>query len=72
VRETAAKHFAGQDDLLLLAVDGQARGPALIYEPSRGGDLFPHLYGSMPLSAVTAVHELARDRDGAHVFPESL
>jgi uncharacterized protein (DUF952 family) len=72
VRETAAKHFADQDDLLLIAVDGQALGPALIYEPSRGGDLFPHLYGLMPLSAVTAVHELPRDRVGVHVFPESL
>lgn len=72
VRETAAKHFAGQDDLLLLAIDGQALGPALIYEPSRGGDLFPHLYGPMPLSAVLAVHELPRNAAGAHVFPENM
>lgn len=72
VRETAAKHFADQDDLVLLAIDGQALGPALIYEPSRGGDLFPHLYGSMPLSAVIAVHDLPRDREGHHVFPETL
>lgn len=70
VRETAAKHFSGQDDLLLLVIDGQSLGPALIYEPSRGGDLFPHLYGPMPLSAVTAVHELPRGSDGFHVFPE--
>lgn len=72
VRETAAKHFSGQSDLLLLAIDGQALGPSLIYEPSRGGDLFPHLYGTMPLSAVTTVHELPLGRDGRHVFPESL
>lgn len=72
VRETAAKHFANQDDLLLIEVDGQALGPSLIYEPSRGGDLFPHLYGPMPLAAVIAVHELPRNRDGVHMFPESL
>ena len=72
VRETAAKHFANQDDLLLIAVDGQALGPSLIYEPSRGGDLFPHLYGPMPLAAVIAVHELPRNRDGVYMFPESL
>jgi uncharacterized protein (DUF952 family) len=52
VRETAAKHFGGRGDLLLIAVDSKVLGPALRYEPSRGGDLFPHLYGDMPLSAV--------------------
>lgn len=72
VRETAAKHFADQDDLLLLTVNDQSLGPALIYEPSRGGDLFPHLYGVMPLSAVTAVHELKRSGDGQHIFPEGI
>ena len=47
--ETAAKHFAGADDLLLVAVDADALGPALKWEPSRGGALFPHLYGALPL-----------------------
>lgn len=70
LRETAAKHFAGQDDLLLIAVDGGALGPALKYEPSRGGDLFPHLYGPLPLDSVTSVHPLPLDAHGQHVFPE--
>ena len=50
--ETAAKHFAGQADLLLVAVDAAALGPALKWEPSRGGALFPHLYAPLALSAV--------------------
>jgi uncharacterized protein (DUF952 family) len=68
VRETAAKHFAGQDDLLLVAVDAAALGPALKWEPSRGGALFPHLYGTLVLDAVRRVEELPLGRDG-HVFP---
>ena len=72
VRETAHKHFSGQHDLLLVTIDGQKLGPALIYEPSRGGDLFPHLYGPLPLSAVIAVDELPIDANGLHLFPESF
>lgn len=68
--ETAARHFAGQDDLLLVAVDGKTLGEALVYEPSRGGDLFPHLYGALPLSAVLWEKPLPIGSDGAHVFPE--
>ena len=52
VRETAARHFAGAADLLLVAVSTEALGPALTWEPSRGGDLFPHLYGELPFEAV--------------------
>jgi uncharacterized protein (DUF952 family) len=70
VRETAAKHFRGQDDLLLIAVDADALGPGLRYEPSRGGDLFPHVHGALPLSAVRWVKPLPRDANGGHVFPE--
>lgn len=72
VKETAARHFAGAADLLLIAVDGDALGPALRYEPSRGGALFPHLYGPLPMSAVIWVKPLPLGADGAHVFPESL
>jgi uncharacterized protein (DUF952 family) len=72
VRETAAKHFAGQDGLLLIAVDPEALGPELRCEPSRGGDLFPHLYGSLPLTAVRWVKPLPVGPDGGHVFPEPL
>jgi len=70
VRETAARHFAGQDDLLLVAVDADSLGPALRYEPSRGGDLFPHLYAPLPLSSVLWVKPLPLDGDGRHVFPD--
>jgi uncharacterized protein (DUF952 family) len=66
--ETAAKHFAGQRDLLLVAVDAEALGAALHYEPSRGGDLFLHLYGPLPLSAVRWVKALPLGPDGCHAF----
>jgi uncharacterized protein (DUF952 family) len=68
--ETAARHFAGKDDLLLVAVNAAALGPALRYEPSRGGQSFPHLYGSLPLTAVRWVKPLPLGADGRHVFPE--
>lgn len=71
-RETAAKHFAGQDGLLLVAVDAGRLGPALKYEASRGGDLFPHLYGELPLSAVAWTEPLPLGPDGAHIFPDPL
>ena len=69
VVETAAKHFAGQADLLLVSVDAGALGPALKWEPSRGGALFPHLYGELALSAVTKVEPLPLSPDGRHIFP---
>src|SRR4051794_24447421 len=52
VRETAARHFAGAADLVLLAVDAAALGSALRWEPARGGELFPHLHGVLPIAAV--------------------
>ena len=69
VRETAARHFAGQSDLVLVAVAVAALGPALKWEPSRGGDLFPHLYGPLPVSAATSVVPLPLGADGGHIFP---
>ena len=72
VGETAARHFAGEADLLLVAVDARALGAALRWEPSRGGALFPHLYGPLPLDAVRAVAPLALDAAGRHAFPEPL
>jgi uncharacterized protein (DUF952 family) len=71
-RETAKRHFAGMDDLLLIAVDAEALGEKLRWEPSRGGEPFPHLYGSLPISAVLRVVELPRDADGTHVFPADI
>ena len=70
VRETAAKHFRGRHGLLLVAVEADALGAALRYEPSRGGELFPHLYGALPLSAVRRVEPLPLDGEGRHLFPE--
>ena len=69
VEETAAKHFAGQTGLLLIAIDGQRLGDALKYEPSRGGALFPHLYGPLDLTAVMWVKQLLVGSNGNHVFP---
>ena len=69
VAETAARHFAGAPDLVLVAVDAAALGAALRQEPSRGGALFPHLYGTLPLSAVRWVKPLPLGMNG-HVFPE--
>ncbi|HSN31017.1 MAG TPA: DUF952 domain-containing protein [Kofleriaceae bacterium] len=62
---TLAKHFAGQRDLLLIAVDAEALGPALRWEVSRGGDRFPHLYAPLPVAAAIRVTEIALGRDGA-------
>ena len=70
VAETAAKHFVDASDLVLVAVDAGALGPPLKWEPSRGGDLFPHLYAPLPLSAVRWVRPLTRAAGGGHLFPE--
>ena len=70
VPETAAKHFAGQEELLLIAIDAKALGQDLKYETSRGGALFPHLYAPLPLSAVKWVKPLPLGADGRHVFPD--
>lgn len=70
VVETAAKHFARQSDLVLVAIEAEKLGSALKFEVSRGGALFPHLYA--PLQATTAkwVKPLPLKADGAHDFPE--
>jgi uncharacterized protein (DUF952 family) len=68
--ETAAKHFAGQRDLMLLHVDADALGPALKWEPSRGGALFPHLYAPLVLAHVKRADPLPLDGNGRHVFPD--
>jgi uncharacterized protein (DUF952 family) len=69
VADTAAKHFAGQDGLLLISVDAGRLGGALKWEPSRGGALFPHLNGELALTAVAKVEPLPLAPDGRHVFP---
>lgn len=67
--ETIDRHFAGQDGLWLAAVDLDALGEAIKWEPSRGGQLFPHLYGVLTLDAVVAYSELHYEADGALRLP---
>jgi uncharacterized protein (DUF952 family) len=66
--ETAAKWFAGRADLTLVAVEADALGAPLRWEPSRGGALFPHLYGLLPMRAVVWSRPLPLGPDGRHVF----
>ena len=67
--ETVNKHFAGQDDLHVAAVDLEAMGEVVKWEESRGGQLFPHLYADLPLSAVIAYGPMKRDDDGTVRLP---
>ncbi len=71
VRETAARHFAGEAELFLLAFDADVLGDALKWEPSRGGDLFPHLYRALDLSEMLWHTPLPLGRD-SHDFPEDM
>jgi len=73
VSESAAKHRTGQSDLLLLSVDPK-RLPAdtLKWELSRGGQLFPHLYGLLPIDCAVHVAPLPLNKNGRHVFPDNL
>ncbi len=71
LRETALKHFAGRTDLVLIAVNASALGPALRDEASRGGQLFPHLYGELPIDAARWVRPLVWD-GREHCFPDDL
>ena len=69
VAATAAKHFAGMSGLVMVAVAAEDLGAALKWETSRGGALFPHLYGALQLTAVRWVKPLRLDDDGRHVLP---
>ena len=70
VQSTAAKHFAGQKGLFLIAIDADALGDALRWEPAREGALFPHLYGELDLVAVLDVLDMPLRSDGTHQIPE--
>lgn len=70
--ESAAIHFAGRDGLVLLTVDRGRLGPGLKWEPSRGGALFPHLYGPLPRDAVIRAETLSLGRDGNPSIPPLL
>jgi uncharacterized protein (DUF952 family) len=67
--ESARRHRAGQDGLVLVAVDPARLGGRLKWEPSRGGDLFPHLYGPLDPAESASVRPLPLGPEGAHVFP---
>ncbi len=72
VRETAQRHFARQPDLVLVAFDDARLGTALKWEPSRGGALFPHLYGLLDPSLAQWTRELPLDATGQHLFPPEI
>jgi uncharacterized protein (DUF952 family) len=72
VAETLAKHFAGQRDLLLIAVDAGQLGDALRWEVSRGGQLFPHLYGRLATAAARRVDTIPVDEAGRHIVDDLL
>jgi uncharacterized protein (DUF952 family) len=69
--ETAARHFGGEDGLILVAFEADDLGPALRWEPSRGGALFPHLYGPLRRADVLW-HAPLPLRNGVHALPEDL
>jgi len=68
-RETARRYFVWLKDLVVLEVEGDDLGEALKWEPSRGGDLFPHLYAPLAVADVRAVHEAPLDADGIPAMP---
>jgi uncharacterized protein (DUF952 family) len=72
LRETARLHFAGIDDLLVVAVDAESLGEALRFEPSRGGDLFPHLYAPLPVRQILFALPMPLGAGGVHRFPERI
>jgi len=67
--ESARRHRAGQSGLVLLAVDPARLGEALKWEPSRRGELFPHVYGGLPVAAVRWARDLPLGPDGLHILP---
>ncbi|WP_169566062.1 DUF952 domain-containing protein [Sneathiella limimaris] len=70
VIESAAKHRAGVEGLLLIAVDADALGSDLKWEEARGGVLFPHLYADLKTELVSSVTPLPLGPDGLHIFPQ--
>jgi uncharacterized protein (DUF952 family) len=70
VAQTAARHFTGQRDLVLVTVD--ATHLSITWEPARGGHLFPHLYGTLPMIAIIRVIGIPVDANNQHVFPGEI
>jgi uncharacterized protein (DUF952 family) len=69
VKGTLAAHYAGRTDLVLLTIDADAFESSLVWEPSRNGEQFPHLYGVLPVNALQAAVRLVLGEDGEHVVP---
>ena len=69
LRTTLERHFAGEDGLLLVSLHVDGFGPELKWEPSRGGENFPHLYGTLKLTSVHSVTPIHRDKDGRSILP---
>ena len=72
VRDSAAKHRAGQTGLVLLTVDPNAVENSLRWEPSRSGMLFPHFYGTLDVSVVLRADPIELNSIGVHIFPGSV
>lgn len=72
VAGTLARHYAGQSDLVLIAYAAAGLGGALKWEPSRGGDLFPHVYGPLEPAAALWVRPIAVGADGRHTLPGEI
>jgi uncharacterized protein (DUF952 family) len=70
--ETLRLHFAGVEGLVVAAINTDKLEGDLRYEASRGGQLFPHLYGPLPMSAVVWVEPLLLARDGTHMIPDAV
>jgi uncharacterized protein (DUF952 family) len=71
IEETAAKHFTGEDGLMVLALDPR-RLDTIKWEPSRGGALFPHLYRNLRLGDVLWARPVLLGPDGTHIFPDGV
>jgi uncharacterized protein (DUF952 family) len=69
---TLAKHYAGRSGLLLIAIDTEKLGDTLKWEPARDGDLFPHLYASLPVSAALWSKPIGLGDDGVHILPDGV
>lgn len=72
VGETLRRHFAGLHDLICLAVDLDMLGGAVKWERSRGGDLFPHLYGALPIAAIRSVFPTPDANEARDAFAAGL
>ena len=72
VMGTLERYFAGAGELVLVAVDPDLLGPALKYEPSRGGALFPHLYGTLTLTLIAWAKPIRRGEGGAFLLPQEF